>query len=162
MDPWVANGEGDDDRDRWDADADRLLGPDDLLGPADLGLDPDDPHRDPRDDHEDPDDDLSALAFEERYDPEVLAAIEARAAGPSEPVSRISQWTRRSAVGALFTGMALGLQEVFDPKEQQSIVVEVDDEGVPNDLPVQMFLDPDSPAGSLCIIHRTDVPPPVV
>jgi len=162
VDPWVADGEGPEDRDRsWDDEAFRLLGPDDLLGPADLG-DPDAARRDP-DGFDELDDDLSAVAFEDRYDPEVLAAIEARAAGPaSEPVSRISQWTRRSAVGALFTGMALGLQEVFDPKEQQSIVVEVDDEGVPNDLPVQMFLDPDSPAGSLCIVHRTDVPPPVV
>jgi len=109
-------------------------------------------------------DDLEADDFDELYDPDELAAIDA---GPtvvcsSEPVTRVSQWRRRSALGAVLTGMALGLQEVFDPEEERSIVIEVDDEGLPNDLPVQMILDPDSPAGSLCIVHRSDVPPPVV
>jgi hypothetical protein len=42
-------------------------------------------------------------------------------------------------------------------------VIEVDDDGEPLDLPVQMFLDPDSPAGSLCIVHASDNrKPPVV
>lgn len=106
---------------------------------------------------------LAELDFDDLYGPDELAAIEA---GPrprvEEPVSRVSQWRRRSALGAVVTGMALGLQEVFDPEEERSIVIEVDDDGLPAELPVQMILDPDSPAGSLCIVHRADVPPPVV
>ncbi len=106
----------------------------------------------------------TASAFEDLYAPEELAAIEA---GPSrrrsgEPVTRVSQWRRRSALGAVLTGLALGLQEVFDPEDERSIVIEVDDTGLPTDLPVQVFLDPDSPAGSLCIVRRTGVKPPVL
>lgn len=101
--------------------------------------------------------------FEEIYEPEVLAAIEA---GPTprsdEPVTRVAQWRRRSALGAVMAGFALGLQEVFDPEDERSIVIEVDDDGLPTDLPFDLFLDPDSPAGSLCIVRRADVKPPVV
>ena len=99
--------------------------------------------------------------FDELYTPDELAAIEA---GPrsTPPVTPVASWRRRSAMGAVLTGLALGLKEVFEPDDEAQIVVEVDDEGLPNDLPVRLFLDPDSPAGSLCIVHRTDVPPPVV
>lgn len=108
---------------------------------------------------------VSEVDFEERYDPDVLAAIEAgptRSSEVDQPGFRVSQWRRRSALGAVLTGMALGLQEVFDPEEERSIVIEVDEDGLPVDLPVQMFLDPDSPSGSLCIVARPDAPPPVV
>lgn len=131
--------------DWWDDDDDRLGG---APGPDDP-FDADTDHRD--------------APFEDLYDDDELAAIEA---GPTErghePVDRISSWRRRSALGAVLTGLALGLQEVFDPEEERSIVIEVDDDGLPSDLPVQMFLDPDSPSGSLCIVHRTHVQPPVV
>ena len=101
--------------------------------------------------------------FEERYDPDELAAIDAGPRRCDEPVTKVSQWRRRSALGAVLTGMALGLQEVFDPEEERSIVIEVDADGEPLDLPVQLFLDPDSPAGSLCIVHASDNrKPPVV
>lgn len=108
--------------------------------------------------------DPSAVApFEELYDADELAAIEA---GPTDrrplPPDRISHWRRHSALGAVITGLALGYQEVFDPEEERSIVIEVDDEGEPRDLPVELFLDPDSASGSLCIVHRGDQPPPVV
>lgn len=106
----------------------------------------------------------SALPLDEWYDDDVLAAIDAGPlrCEPPPPVSRLSAWSRRSAIGAVLTGMALGLQEVFDPEEERTIVIEVeDDESLP-DLPVQMILDPDSPHGSLCIVHRDRVPPPVV
>ncbi|HEX7133217.1 MAG TPA: hypothetical protein VF228_11610 [Iamia sp.] len=101
--------------------------------------------------------------FEERYDPEELATIEAGPRRSDEPVTKVSQWRRRSALGAVLTGMALGLQEVFDPEEERSIVIEVDADGEPLDLPIQLFLDPDSPAGSLCVVHASDNrKPPVV
>ncbi|QYG92553.1 hypothetical protein HC251_08920 [Iamia sp. SCSIO 61187] len=103
------------------------------------------------------------VPFEERYDPDELAAIDAGPRRSGQPVTTVSQWRRRSALGAVLTGMALGLQEVFDPEEERSIEIEVDADGEPLDLPVQMFLDPDSPAGSLCIVHASDNrKPPVV
>lgn len=105
-------------------------------------------------------DDLDAV-----YDPETMAALDGwnppRAEGPSPVPSRVVGWSRRSAVGAVLTGMALGLQEVLEPKKDSAIVIEVDADGEPHDLPIRLLLDPDDPRGSLCIVRR-DPPPPVV
>ncbi len=82
--------------------------------------------------------------------------------GGTPPVpSRMVQWSRRSAMGAVLTGMALGLQEVLEPKKDSAIVIEVDADGEPHDLPIRLLLDPDDPSGSLCIVRR-DPPPPVL
>lgn len=132
----------------WDTDPDLFAAE---LAAAEAGADPVDLDGD-------------VVAFEDRYDPDELAVIDA---GPrrrtDQPVTKVAQWRRRSAMGAVLTGMALGLQEVFDPEEERAIEVEVDADGEPLDLPVQLFLDPDSPAGSLCIVHPSDNRrPPVV
>ena len=98
------------------------------------------------------------------YDDEVLAALNAWRATPSgaSPLpSRLVGWGRRSLMGAVITGWALGIQEVLEPKREESIVIEVDADGEPHDLPVRLFLDPDDPSGSLCVVRR-DPPPPVV
>ena len=110
-------------------------------------------------------------AFEAIYDPDTIAALDAwegadpaSSAGPgAEPPlpSRMVAWSRGSVMGAVMTGWALGLQEVLEPKRDAAIVIEVDEAGQPHDLPIQLFLDPDDPSGSLCIIRR-DPPPPVV
>jgi hypothetical protein len=104
--------------------------------------------------------------FDELYDPEVRAALDAwspRPPAPPSPLpSRVVRWSRGSAAGAVLTGLALGLREVLDPRrDDEAIVIEVDADGEPHDLPVQLFLEPDDPAGSLCIVRR-DPPPPVV
>jgi len=107
-----------------------------------------------------PDDDVGT-AFEDWYDDVDLALIDAgpRAVGRSVGVVG---WSRTTAFGAVLTGLALGLKEVFQPEEEQAIVIEVDESGEPFDLPVQLFLDPDSPEGSLCLVRRDRVDPPVV
>lgn len=136
----------------WDVDPDRFLAE---IAAADAA-------------HEDLDDrsdiDEVALPFEDRYDPDELAAIEEfKAREAAEPVTGVTGWRKRSAIGAVLTGMALGLREVFEPEDERSIVIEVDADGEPLDLPVDLFLDPDSPAGSLCIVHRdAGVRPPSV
>jgi hypothetical protein len=103
--------------------------------------------------------------LEDLYDEATLAALAGAApveAGPAPLPARLSGWGRRTAMGMVLTGVALGLQEVFDPPEEHQVVVEVDDEGLPRHLPVEMLLDPDSPTGSLCIVHRDRIPPPTV
>lgn len=99
------------------------------------------------------------------YDAEVIAALDAWEAeeGASAPPlpSRLVTWSRSSLLGAVITGSVLGLREVLDPPRDVQIVVEVDADGEPHDLPVRLLLDPDDPAGSLCVVRR-DPPPPVV
>ncbi|MCU1355566.1 MAG: hypothetical protein JWM89_984 [Acidimicrobiales bacterium] len=99
------------------------------------------------------------------YDAEVLAALDAWE--PPEYLrdrplpSRLTTWSRKSILGAVVRGSVLGLQEVLEPKRDDPIVIEVDADGEPHDLPIRLMLDPDSPAGSLCIVRR-DPPPPEV
>ena len=75
--------------------------------------------------------------------------------------SKLVSWGRSSLMGAVITGSALGLREVLDPPAQEQIVIEVDADGEPHDLPIRLLLDPDDPAGSLCVVRR-DPPPPQV
>lgn len=106
------------------------------------------------------DDELAAL-----YDAETMAALEGwtprdDASGQLLP-SRLAKWSRTSTMGLVAAGFAFGLREVLDPPRDEKIVIEVDAEGEPHDLPIRLFLDPDDPSGSLCIL-RADPPPPVV
>ena len=103
--------------------------------------------------------------IEADYEPEVLAALDAwqppeRPGDPPLP-SRLVTWSRSSLLGAVITGSALGIREVIEPRRDEQIVIEVDADGEPLGLPVRLVLDPDDPAGSLCIVRR-DPPPPVV
>ena len=103
------------------------------------------------------------VGFDELYDPATLAALDGweRAESPDLPLpSKVSRWSRSTAIGMVLTGFALGLQEVLDPEDERQIVIEVDDEGVAPHLPIQLFLDPDSPAGSLCLVRRDSIPEP--
>jgi len=99
------------------------------------------------------------------YDPEVMAALDGWE--PPEhmrdrPVpSRLATWSRTSLIGAAMTGFTLALQDIFENKKADAIVVEVDADGEPHDLPIRLMLNPDDPSGSLCIVRR-DPPPPVV
>lgn len=75
--------------------------------------------------------------------------------------SKVATWGRSSLLGAVLTGAALGIKEVLEPKRDQQIVIEVDADGEPHDLPIRLVLEPDDPAGSLCVIRR-DPPAPMV
>lgn len=104
--------------------------------------------------------------FDELYDPTTVAALDGWQPPDPEDLpaplpSRLTTWSRRTAMGMVLSGCALGLQEVLDPKANRSIVVEVDAAGEPHDLPIQLILNPDDPGGSLCIVRR-DAPPPQV
>lgn len=50
---------------------------------------------------------------------------------------RVEAWRRRSATGAILTGFALGLQEVFEPKKDEPAVVMETSGDPPKDLPVE-------------------------
>ncbi len=91
------------------------------------------------------------------YEPEVLAALDAwewpESAAPTLP-TRLVSWRRTSLVGAVMTGMAFGLREVLEPERRQQIVIEVDADGEPEHLPIELRLDPNDPSSSWCIVRR--------
>lgn len=96
------------------------------------------------------------------YDADVLAALDAwEPAGPPTLPTRLVAWRRSSVAGAVMMGWALGLREVLETDKDEQIVIEVDADGEPQDLPVRLLLDPDDPSGSLCFVRR-DQPPPQV
>jgi hypothetical protein len=105
------------------------------------------------------------LGFDELYDGPTLDALDAWDRAPEREEllpSRVSRWSRSTALGMVLTGFAMGLQEVLDPEDERQIVIEVDDDGTAPHLPIQLFLDPDSPAGSLCLVRRDAIPTPSV
>jgi hypothetical protein len=104
--------------------------------------------------------DLAALD-----DPDVMAALDAWE--PPEHLleqplpSRLVTWSRSTVMGAVISGFGLGLREVLEPNKDEAIVIEVDADGEPHDLPIKLLLDPDDPSGSLCIVRRDPKPPMV-
>jgi hypothetical protein len=104
--------------------------------------------------------------FDEVYDPETMAVLDAWAPadedrGATPLASRLGAWSRSSSLGLMLSASALALQQVLYPDRDETIVIEVDADGEPHDLPIRLLLDPDDPRGSLCIVRR-DPPPPVV
>lgn len=100
------------------------------------------------------------------YDADVLATLEGWEPPEhlrNQPVpSRLASWTRTSALGAAMAGLSIALRDIYEnQKARDAIVIEVDADGEPHDLPIRLMLDPDDPSGSLCIVRR-DPPPPVV
>jgi hypothetical protein len=105
-------------------------------GPVDSG--PELPGLDPLDDQ---DPDLWLPADLEETDAE----------GPES--RRFDAWRRRTAIGVLGTGIALGLQEVFAPTDNEPVI----SAPAPGDPPdadqrIRVLLDPDDPTKSVAVI----------
>ena len=66
---------------------------------------------------------------------------------------RLNAWRKNSATGAMLAGSLFGLQKVFEDKERDEIVMEVDDPGDPEDDPVALDLDPFDPAQSTALLR---------
>ncbi len=69
------------------------------------------------------------------------------------PSGRIDSWRRRSAVGAVLTGIALGIREVLEPERQEAPVV-METSGVPpRDLPVEADLQEPAPKRNVVAVR---------
>lgn len=55
--------------------------------------------------------------------------------------SRFDAWRRRSATGALLTGIALGLNQVFEPERKEPTIVLETSGQPPRELPIEADLD---------------------
>ena len=83
--------------------------------------------------------------------------------GPEEEPdgSGFDSWRRESALGAVGTGIARGLQAVFAPPADEIVIVAA----VPGDPPdadqrVRVILDPDDPTKSVAIVPEPPAEPP--
>jgi hypothetical protein len=79
-----------------------------------------------------------------------------------EDGSAFERWRRDSALGAVGTGVARGLQSVFAPKQDEpAIVAEVPGDPPDADERIRVVLDPDDPTKSVVIVpERHEEEPP--
>jgi hypothetical protein len=75
---------------------------------------------------------------------------------------RFSNWMKRSATGAVMTGIARGLQQALEPRNRNvPFVIEAKGEPDDPDRPIDLRFDPDSPADTVAVIRRpATVEPP--
>jgi hypothetical protein len=95
-------------------------------------------------------------------DPEATSVEETEAETPDAgPVSRFDGWRRRSAIGGIATGVALGLQSVFYPTDNEPVITaEAPGEPPDADERMRVILDPDDPTKSVVIFpDRGETPP---
>jgi hypothetical protein len=74
-------------------------------------------------------------------------------AEPPEDSLRFDRWRRRSAAGAMMTGIAFGMQEALDRKRKEApIVQQVDGDPGPQG-PIELQFDPDHPENTVAVIR---------
>jgi hypothetical protein len=71
------------------------------------------------------------------------------------PARRFDDWRRRSAIGAIATGVALGLKEIFQPTNIEPVIT-AEAPGDPPDAGnrLRVVLDPDDPSKSVAFLPR--------
>ncbi len=74
---------------------------------------------------------------------------------------RFNSWMKRSATGAVMTGIAVGLQQALElPRQEPAFVIEASGEPDDPDRAIDLHIDPDNPAGSVAIVRRRSLEPP--
>jgi hypothetical protein len=67
--------------------------------------------------------------------------------------TKVESWRRRSATGAILTGFALGLQQVFETKKDEPAIVMETSGDPPRDLPVEAQVEQGRPRQSVVQIR---------
>ncbi len=75
---------------------------------------------------------------------------------------RFNNWMKRSATGAVMTGIAVGLQQALQlPRQEPAFVIEASGEPHDPNRAIDLHFDPDNPADTVAIIRRpVPVDPP--
>ncbi len=74
---------------------------------------------------------------------------------------RFNNWMKRSATGAVMTGIAVGLQQALQlPRQEPAFVIEASGEPHDPDRAIDLHFDPDNPADTVAIIRRPRPEPP--
>ena len=67
---------------------------------------------------------------------------------------RFNRWMKRSATGALMTGIAIGLHEALElPKKEPAFVIKATGEPDGPQGPIDLQFDPDSPSNTVAVIR---------
>ncbi|HEX3980343.1 MAG TPA: hypothetical protein VHW93_03925 [Acidimicrobiales bacterium] len=119
------------------------------------------PGPDQLDDGPDPDGGGATGAGTDPSDGEKVPDVEEPVDGSEETAAdgrdplRFNRWMKRSATGAVMTGIAVGLQQALElPKQQPAFVIEASGEPDDPDKPIDLRFDPDSPADTVAVIRR--------
>jgi hypothetical protein len=103
---------------------------------------------------------MVVMTADGELDPGVDTSSEVEAAEP-EASGGFDRWRKESALGAVGTGLARGLQAVFAPRVDEVVVVaSVPGEPPDADQRLQVILDPEDPTKSVAIMPATAVKPP--
>jgi hypothetical protein len=113
--------------------------------------------------HPEGDPDRPARATEDRS-PEVDVVDNEHEIDDDKDPLRFNRWMKRSATGAVMTGISLGLREALENKKNQpALMIEASGQPDDPDHPIRLHFDPDSPADSVAVIRRPaepdDTPP---
>ena len=80
--------------------------------------------------------------------------------GDSAAPAGFDRWRRRSATGAVMTGIAMGLREVFQTQQDQpAVVIEASGQPEDEDAPYRLHFDPDHPERTT-VVFRPATPGP--
>jgi hypothetical protein len=143
--------------DSTDSEGRGASGPADAEGPAAAdgdALDPagEDPSAEGDGDDPDPDDRQSPRRGGRRRAPASRSKVDAGA--PRTALSpRVEAWRKRTATGAILTGFALALQNVFEPERKEPAIVMETSGDPPADLPVEAHLADSRPKRSVVNIR---------
>ncbi len=78
----------------------------------------------------------------------------AEASEPAEDSLRFDRWRRRSAAGAMMTGIAFGMQEALERKRKEvPIVQRADGDPAGPQGPIELQFDPDHPEKTVAVIR---------
>ena len=67
---------------------------------------------------------------------------------------RFNRWMKRSATGAMMTGIAIGLHEALElPKKEPAFVIKATGEPDGPQGPIDLQFDPDSPSNTVAVIR---------
>ncbi len=126
------------DRDSFEPDADSVA----------PGPEPDDGHS-----HSDPDDDLDVDFGEDELPGFAEDAEDAEDGSQTPPAVKVESWRKRSATGAVLTGIALGLQQVFEKEREEPAIIMTTSGDPPRDLPVEADVEHGRPRRSVVNIR---------
>jgi hypothetical protein len=81
-------------------------------------------------------------------------ARDQEASEPEEDSLRFDRWRRRSAAGAMMTGIAFGMQEALERKRKEvPIVQQADGDPAGPQGPIELQFDPDHPEKTVAVIR---------